>query len=85
LLGATKHLHVGTAAIVLPTAHPIRQLEDVNLLDQLSKGRFRFGICRGLYDKDFRVFGTDMNNSRALMDCWYDLITTGMTQGSVSA
>ncbi|EGR2839559.1 LLM class flavin-dependent oxidoreductase [Vibrio cholerae] len=85
LLGATTHLHVGTAAIVLPTAHPIRQLEDVNLLDQLSKGRFRFGICRGLYDKDFRVFGTDMNNSRALMDCWYDLITTGMTQGSVSA
>ncbi|NKC13056.1 MAG: LLM class flavin-dependent oxidoreductase [Gammaproteobacteria bacterium] len=85
ILGATKTLNVGTAAVVLPTAHPVRQLEDVNLLDQMSKGRFRFGICRGLYHKDFRVFATDMENSRALMDCWYDLIKNGMTEGYIGA
>ncbi|WP_045499268.1 alkanal monooxygenase [Vibrio hyugaensis] len=85
LLGATQNLNVGTAAIVLPTAHPVRQAEDVNLLDQMSKGRFRFGICRGLYDKDFRVFGTDMDNSRALMDCWYDLMKEGFNEGYMAA
>ncbi|MBS9435162.1 alkanal monooxygenase [Photorhabdus hainanensis] len=85
LLGATKKLNVGTAAIVLPTAHPVRQLEDVNLLDQMSKGRFRFGICRGLYNKDFRVFGVDMDNTRALTECWYGLIKNGMTEGYVEA
>nr|P18299.1 RecName: Full=Alkanal monooxygenase alpha chain; AltName: Full=Bacterial luciferase alpha chain [Kryptophanaron alfredi symbiont]pir/A44995/ alkanal monooxygenase (FMN-linked) (EC 1.14.14.3) alpha chain - flashlight fish symbiont bacterium [flashlight fish symbiont]AAA91213.1 luciferase-alpha subunit [Kryptophanaron alfredi symbiont] len=85
LLGATKKLHVGTAAVVLPTAHPVRQLEDVNLLDQMSKGRFKFGICRGLYDKDFRVFGTDMSNSRELMNSWYDIMTKGMIEGHVSS
>ncbi|KEY91254.1 alkanal monooxygenase alpha chain luxA [Candidatus Photodesmus blepharus] len=85
LLGATKTLNVGTAAVVLPTAHPVRQLEDVNLLDQMSKGRFKFGICRGLYNKDFRVFGTDMDNSRELMNCWYDIMVEGMEKGSVSS
>lgn len=85
ILGATKKLNVGTCAIVLPTAHPVRQIEDVNLLDQLSKGRFKFGICRGLYDKDFRVFGTDMNKTREMMNCWYDLMSKGMKNGSVGA
>ena len=85
VLGATKKIKVGTAAIVLPNSHPARQIADVNLLDQMSKGRFRFGICRGLYDKDFRVFGTDMNKTREIMNTWYDLISNSMKTGTMQA
>lgn len=53
LLGATKHLHVGTAAIVLPTAHPIRQLEDVTYSINCRKDVFVSAFAVGSMTKIF--------------------------------
>ncbi|WP_318489599.1 luciferase subunit alpha [Photobacterium leiognathi] len=81
ILGRTKKINVGTMGIVLPTAHPARQMEDLLLLDQLSKGRFNFGIVRGLYHKDFRVFGVTMEDSRSITEDFHKMIMDGSKSG----
>lgn len=83
LLGRTKKLNVGTMGIVLPTAHPARQAEDLLLLDQMSKGRFNFGVDRGIYHKDFRVFGVDMADSRAINEDFHNIIMKGTKTGTL--
>ncbi|CEO41741.1 LLM class flavin-dependent oxidoreductase [Photobacterium kishitanii] len=83
LLGRTTKLNVGTMGIVLPTAHPARQMEDLLLLDQMSKGRFNFGVVRGLYHKDFRVFGVTMEDSRAITEDFHTMIMDGTKTGTL--
>nr|AEK79972.1 alkanal monooxygenase alpha chain LuxA [Aliivibrio logei] len=85
LLGRTKTLNVGTMGVVIPTAHPVRQAEDVLLLDQMSKGRFNFGVVRGLYHKDFRVFGVNMEDSREITQHFHQMITTSLKSGMISS
>lgn len=67
ILGRTTTLKVGTAIQVLPLHHPVKLAEQVALLDQLSGGRLMFGVGRGTFRKDFRVFGADMGKSREMM------------------
>ncbi|ATF10302.1 luciferase subunit alpha [Candidatus Enterovibrio altilux] len=83
ILGRTKTLKVGAMGVVIPTAHPARQLEDLLLLDQLSKGRFNFGIVRGLYHKDFRVFGVNMEESREISQNFHEMMMEGTQTGSI--
>lgn len=70
VLGQTKRVKVGTAVSVVPLEHPLRLAEEVALLDNMSGGRFMFGIGRGLFVKDFKIFGVDMEyNREKLMEC----------------
>jgi len=64
ILGHTTKLKVGTAVQVLPLHHPVQMAEQVALIDHLSGGRFIFGVGRGSFLKDFKVFGADMGKSR---------------------
>lgn len=66
ILGRTQKLRVGTAIQVLPLHHPVHLAEQVALIDQLSGGRLMFGIGRGTFTKDFKVFGQDMSKSREM-------------------
>ena len=42
----TKRLRVGMAVQVLPLIHPLRIAEEAATVDQLSQGRFEFGVGR---------------------------------------
>src|SRR5882672_12712799 len=42
----TKRLRIGTAVQVLPLSHPLRIAEEIATLDQISNGRFEFGVGR---------------------------------------
>ncbi|GAA2464794.1 LLM class flavin-dependent oxidoreductase [Streptomyces macrosporus] len=57
LLGRTRHIGVGTAVSVLPTAHPVALGEQAALLHLLSDGRFTLGVGRGGPWVDLEVFG----------------------------
>ena len=46
IVARTSRLRVGTAVQLLPLNHPIRVAGEVTTLDQLSRGRFDFGIGR---------------------------------------
>lgn len=70
LLGRTSRLRVGTAISIIPLEHPIKLAEQVALLDHLGDGRFIFGIGRGMFTRDFDVFGVEMAKTPDIMREW---------------
>jgi alkanesulfonate monooxygenase SsuD/methylene tetrahydromethanopterin reductase-like flavin-dependent oxidoreductase (luciferase family) len=70
LAGVTSHADLGTAAVILPWHDPLRVAEQVAILDQVSGGRFRFGIGRGLSRREFAHFRgpVAMDESRERFD-----------------
>jgi alkanal monooxygenase alpha chain len=85
LLAKTENIKVGTAISTITLDHPVRLAEEVAHLDQLSNGRFLFGIGRGSFVKDFKVFGVDMSKSREIMDEWTRIMVGAWTKGKVSS
>jgi alkanesulfonate monooxygenase SsuD/methylene tetrahydromethanopterin reductase-like flavin-dependent oxidoreductase (luciferase family) len=53
----TRRVRVGTAVHVLPLANPLRVAEEVATIDQLSRGRFDFGIGRSGSPRAYDVLG----------------------------
>src|SRR6476620_3007244 len=55
----TEQIHVGTGIfnITPPVNHPARVAERVAMIDQLSGGRFEFGVGRGSSSTEQRGFG----------------------------
>ena len=64
LAARTKRIRLGTGATVLPLNDPVRVAEQAATLDQLSQGRFDFGVGRGFIRDEFDIFGVDMKDSR---------------------
>ena len=64
----TSRLKLGPATVVLPLNHPLRQVEECNLLDQLSGGRAIFSAGRGYDQREYAAFGADFGNSREIFD-----------------
>jgi alkanesulfonate monooxygenase SsuD/methylene tetrahydromethanopterin reductase-like flavin-dependent oxidoreductase (luciferase family) len=63
LLPRTKNLSFGTAVICLPNHHPVRVAAEVAQFDNMSRGRFMFGIGVGGLFSDFELFD---NGDRAV-------------------
>ena len=64
LAGRTECIRLGTGATILPLNDPVRVAEQAAALDQLSKGRFDFGVGRGFIRDEFDAFGVPMKESR---------------------
>lgn len=64
LAGRTGRIRLGTGATILPLNDPVRVAEQAAALDQLSKGRFDFGVGRGFIRDEFDAFGVPMKESR---------------------
>ena len=69
LAGATTRIDVGTAAVIMPWHDPLRVAESIALLDNVAKGRLRFGVGRGLSRREYAPFnGVEMDESRGRFD-----------------
>ena len=64
LAARTERIRLGTGATILPLNDPVRVAEQAAALDQLSKGRFDFGVGRGFIRDEFDAFGVPMKQSR---------------------
>ncbi len=53
----TKRLRFGPLVYSLPLYHPIRLIEEICMLDQLSGGRFELGVGRGVSPMEVRFYG----------------------------
>jgi len=60
----TRHLKIGTAAVILPVWQPLRLAEEVAVLDNLIDGRFLCGIGRGYQPYEMAGFGVNVAESR---------------------
>src|SRR2546422_2865176 len=61
----TRTLKLGPATVVLPINHPLRMVEEFNLLDLLSDGRAVFSAGRGDDQGEYTPFGASFDASRA--------------------
>lgn len=82
----TTHIDVGTAAVIMPWNEPMRVAEKVALLDELSGGRVRFGMGRGLSRYEYgRMRDIDMSESRERFDegsvMVMEALETGVIEG----
>src|SRR5712692_4058178 len=64
----TTKLKLGPATVVLPLNHPLRAVEECNLLDQLSNGRAIFSAGRGYDAREYAAFGASFEDSRDVFD-----------------
>ena len=55
--GLSKKMRLVTNILVLPLYHPLRLLEDVVTLDNLSEGRLTLGVSPGYVVEEFEAYG----------------------------
>ena len=60
----TRRLRIGMAVYVLPLNNPLRIAEEVATVDQISEGRFDFGIGRSGFARSYDIYGVPYNESR---------------------
>ena len=57
LVGATKRVRIGTAALIMPYRNPVLLARMLVTLDQLSGGRIILGAGSGWLEEEFKVLG----------------------------
>ena len=64
MAGQTSRIKLGTAVVVTPLYEPLRMLEDIAVLDQLSEGRLVLGLGSGYQRHEFHKFGLELAEAR---------------------
>jgi len=70
----TKRLKVGMAVQVLPLISPLRIAEEAATVDQISEGRFEFGVGRSGNQRAYEVMGIPYEESRERFQEALDII-----------
>lgn len=84
LAAKTSRIRLGTGATVLPLNDPVRAAEQAATLDQLSKGRFDFGVGRGFLRDEFDTFGVDMRETHDRVAEGVDLVRRAWTEAPLT-
>jgi alkanesulfonate monooxygenase SsuD/methylene tetrahydromethanopterin reductase-like flavin-dependent oxidoreductase (luciferase family) len=82
--GKTEKIRLGTGVVVLPLYEPVRLIEEIAFVDQLSGGRLSLGLGSGYQDYEFKRFGRNLADSHAVALEMIDLIEMAFVKGEVS-
>ena len=77
----TKRLRFGPLVYLLPLYHPVRLLEEICMLDQLSGGRFELGVGRGAAFVEAKRFDKKSEDIQPLFDETLDILIKGLQAG----
>jgi alkanesulfonate monooxygenase SsuD/methylene tetrahydromethanopterin reductase-like flavin-dependent oxidoreductase (luciferase family) len=80
----TTRIRLGTLVYLLPLYNPLRLLDEICMLDQLSRGRLDLGIGRGVAPHELRYYGVDPANARAIFDETLAALRSGFTQNRLT-
>jgi alkanesulfonate monooxygenase SsuD/methylene tetrahydromethanopterin reductase-like flavin-dependent oxidoreductase (luciferase family) len=80
----TRRLRFGPMVYTLSLYHPLRILEEICMLDQLSEGRLELGIGRGISPIELGFFGVDADiDAQPRYEEALEIILQGLTEGRV--
>jgi alkanesulfonate monooxygenase SsuD/methylene tetrahydromethanopterin reductase-like flavin-dependent oxidoreductase (luciferase family) len=85
ILGRTKRIRVGTAICPLPLYHPLQLAQESALLDQVSDGRFDFGVGKGGFRLDLEIFNIAGGTLGPRMEEGIEILIQAWTEESVTA
>ncbi len=76
----TKRLRLGTLVYALPLHHPLRMIEEICMLDQLSGGRLDIGFGRGSSPIELEYYGQDPDDAARVYAEALDLVLRGLKE-----
>ncbi len=80
----TKKLRFGPLVYTLSLSHPLRVIEEICMLDQLSKGRLEVGIGRGSSPHEMAYFGVGIEQSAKIYFESFEVIMQGLTSDRIN-
>lgn len=75
----TRRLRLVPTVHVLPMYHPVRLIEEVCMLDQLSGGRTGLGVGKGISPVELAVFEVDPETATERFDEALEILLAGLT------
>jgi alkanesulfonate monooxygenase SsuD/methylene tetrahydromethanopterin reductase-like flavin-dependent oxidoreductase (luciferase family) len=80
----TRRIRLGPLVYLLPLYSPLRLIEEVAMLDQLSGGRLELGVGRGVVPYELRYHGVDPDDTRAIFNETLGILITGLTNSRLT-
>jgi alkanesulfonate monooxygenase SsuD/methylene tetrahydromethanopterin reductase-like flavin-dependent oxidoreductase (luciferase family) len=80
----TRRLRFGPMVYLLPLYHPLRIIEEICMLDQMSCGRFLFGVGRGISPIEVGFFGADFTRGMEQFEEALAVIRLGLTHDELT-
>ncbi len=80
----TRSMHFGPMVYCLPLYEPLRLIEEICMLDQMSGGRFEFGVGRGISPFEVAYFGIDKENAGPIYLEAFEVLKRGLTSDVLS-
>jgi len=81
---ATRRMRLGPLVYLLPLYSPLRLIEEICMLDQLSHGRFEVGVGRGVSPFELNYHKIDHDQSRDIFIDAFRCISAGLTAETFS-
>jgi len=81
----TTKIRLGPMVKLLPLHHPVRIIEDMCVLDQLTGGRLDFGVGRGVAPMEHAWFGSSWTDSRQRFEDTLGIICGAFSTGEISS
>lgn len=81
----TENIRMGPMVKLLPMRHPVRIVEDMCIIDQLTEGRLEFGVGRGPVPVEHYWFGDTWEGARERMVDTLGIIHRALRTGEVSS
>jgi alkanesulfonate monooxygenase SsuD/methylene tetrahydromethanopterin reductase-like flavin-dependent oxidoreductase (luciferase family) len=75
---ATRRMRLGPLVYLLPLYSPLRLIEEICMLDQLSHGRFEVGVGRGVSPFELNYHRIDHDHSRDIFIDAFRCISAGL-------
>jgi alkanesulfonate monooxygenase SsuD/methylene tetrahydromethanopterin reductase-like flavin-dependent oxidoreductase (luciferase family) len=80
----TKRMRFGPLIYALPLYHPLRMVEEICMLDQMSGGRLDMGFGRGASPIELDLYGTNPAESREIYDEALAIVMQGLAENSLT-
>jgi len=76
---ATKRMRLGPLVYLLPLYSPLRMIEEISMLDHLSRGRLEVGVGRGVSPFELKFHKVEHDKSRDIFADAFACISAGLT------
>jgi alkanesulfonate monooxygenase SsuD/methylene tetrahydromethanopterin reductase-like flavin-dependent oxidoreductase (luciferase family) len=80
----TRELRFGPLVYALPLYHPLRMIEEICMLDQMSGGRLEIGFGRGSVPAELIYYGQNPDEAQQVYAEALELIIKGLTERTLT-
>ena len=81
----TRRLRFGPLVYALPLYHPLRMIEEICMLDQMSGGRLEMGFGRGSVPEELIYYGQKPDEAQQVYAEALELIIEGLTERTLTS